>query len=507
LKSFSSMTGKTEWRNPIFYGFITIYSCFLIFLAYKLNIWEDEAYSLHTSANNLANVISQAYNFEGQPPFYFILLALWRKIDSGIFFARLFSLLFIGFGSYFFYRIVLLISGFKYSRWLVVIFLVNPFTVWASLEIRLYAFVIFLSTVLIYYFLRFYLENKKKYLYLFLLVALIGLYTQYFFTFEIAALTFAVLIFKGSKAFFNLCLYLIPLIILFIPNLFFVHQQVEMLQSHKLEYNTVHRILAILYSIQELILAIPILPNTLEIRTIVRLIFILLTAYAYFKVYKNRTANYNLYFENINVILLSVSVLVSLYALLFAITGIIFQSKYMAIVFPFFILIFTLYKAKFFSSSLIYSIISVYYILLLVLNYNHPIKNYDFISAGKFVKKIERSKEPVLFYSKSLLPPFTYYYTGPNPLVAIPALKYDDNYYEENIKDTLELKKAIEDVNSPTRSYILLTDNSGDYKYTIDMSQQTIDECLMRNYNITLDTCLLGENKNHTLRIRRLEIK
>jgi formyltetrahydrofolate synthetase len=39
------------------------------------------------------------------------------------------------------------------------------------------------------------------------------------------------------------------------------------------------------------------------------------------------------------------------------------------------------------------------------------------------------------------------------------------------------------------------------------MNQQMIDECLKTNYNVTLDTSFLGEDKNHTLRIRRLEIK
>ena len=52
-----------------------------------------------------------------------------------------------------------------------------------------------------------------------------------------------------------------------------------------------------------------------------------------------------------------------------------------------------------------------------------------------------------------------------------------------------------------------MTDNSENYKYTLNMDQEMIDECLKANYNITLDTLFLGENKNHTLRVRRLEIK
>jgi hypothetical protein len=502
------MTRKVEWRNLIFYGFIIVYSISLIFLSFKLNISIDEAYSLHTTSNNLATVIKQAYDFEGQPPFYFLLLAIWRHVNSGIFFARLLSLVFIGFSGYFFLRLVRLVSGRESSRWMLVIFLLNPFTVWAGLEIRLYALAIFLSIILIYYFFRFYIENKNKHLYLFLIISLIGLYTQYFFILEISALAFSLLVFKGWKIFFKFCLYLLPLLVLFIPNLFFMHQQVDMLQSHKVEYSTINRISAVLHSPQDLMLALQMVPFNLGIRLGIRIIFILITIYAYFKVYKKQPIVSDSYFGKINVILLSVSVLIFLYSVLIAITGIFFQFRYMAIVFPLFILVFTLFKVySSINRNLIYAIISIYYISLLILNYKHPIKHYDFKTVGKFVNKIEHSKEPVLFYGKALLPPFTYYYTGPNLLVPLPALKFDHNYYEENINDTLELKKAIEKINSPTKSYILMTANFEGNKYTINMNQQMIDECLKTNYNVTLDTSFLGKDKNLTLRIRRLEIK
>ncbi len=507
LKSFFSTLQKREWGDRIFYGFILLYSACLIFLCYKLNIWEDESYSLHTTSGGLATVIHQAYNFEGQPPFYFLLLALWRHIDSGIFFARLLSLVFIGLGSYFFYKLVHLVSGAGSSRWMLIIFLLNPFTVWAGLEIRLYSLVIFLSIISVYFFLRFYTENKNKYLYLSLLICLIGLYTQYFFILEIAAFGCSVLVFKGWKAFVNLAVYVIPLAILFLPNLFVINQQVAMLQSHKAEYSTINRIAAVLHSPQELLLAIPLVPSYFGVRFGIKMIFIVAATYAYYKVYKNPINAFRIYFEKINIILLAAALLLLLYILLIAVTGIIFQTKYMAIVFPLLILIFTLFKVNpIFNSNLIYAAISIYYIVLLILNYKNPIKNYDFESAGKFLNKIERAQEPVLLY-KSLLPPFTYYYKGPNVLVPLPALKYDNTYYEENINDTSELKSTIEKISSPTKSYIIMTDNSENYKYTLNMDQEMIDDCLKANYNITLDTLFLGENKNHTLRVRRLEIK
>ena len=327
LKSFFRIPGKIEWGDRIFYGFILLYSTCLIFLCYKLNIWEDESYSLHTTSGGLATVIHQAYNFEGQPPFYFLLLALWRHIDSGIFFARLLSLVFIGLGSYVFYKLVHLVSGAGSSRWMLIIFLLNPFTVWAGLEIRLYSLVIFLSIISVYFFLRFYTENKTKYLYLLLLICLIGLYTQYFFILEIAAFGCSVLIFKGWKAFFNLAVYVIPLAILFLPNLFFIHQQVAMLQSHKAEYSTINRISAVLHSPQELLLAIPLVPSYFGIRFGIKMIFIVAAMYAYFKVYKNPINAFRIYFEKINIILLAAFMLLLLYLILLLLPVLFFKQN------------------------------------------------------------------------------------------------------------------------------------------------------------------------------------
>ena len=129
------LSNKAYWvrsKNLIFLGFLVIYTASLLYLSNELVIWQDDTFTLHTTANNLSLVIRQSYNFEGQPPVYFILLSIWRKLDQGIFFARLFSLLFIGLAAYFFHRVVRLVFGDDSARWLLIIFLLNPFTIWAT---------------------------------------------------------------------------------------------------------------------------------------------------------------------------------------------------------------------------------------------------------------------------------------------------------------------------------------------------------------------------------------
>ena len=129
-----------KWTNTLsFIGFLAIYATFLIYTSSILNLSEDETYTLNTSSRGFSGVIHQSYNFEAQPPFYFILLSWWRLLCHGVFFAKLFSILCIGLSACYFYRLVPLFSEKKNSKWMVAIFLLNPFTVWAALEMRLYS--------------------------------------------------------------------------------------------------------------------------------------------------------------------------------------------------------------------------------------------------------------------------------------------------------------------------------------------------------------------------------
>ena len=187
---------NSQLKRVLFFSFLLLYTGVMLWLCNELNIWMDEAYTLDTTSAKykLHLVIKQSYYFESQPPVYFILLSLWRKLNDGVFFARLFSLINIGLSAWFFYRLANLIRGVKTSRWVLILFLLNPFVIWAGLEIRLYAFLLLLSVLLIYFFFRYYISEKKKYLYLFLFISAIGLYTQYFFAFLIAALVFASLL-------------------------------------------------------------------------------------------------------------------------------------------------------------------------------------------------------------------------------------------------------------------------------------------------------------------------
>lgn len=503
-----SNKNETLTKNIIFYTFFLLYAVVLLYLSKELNVWVDEAYTLNTTANTLSNVIKQSYNFESQPPIYFILLSLWRCVNSGILFARLFSLLSIGLASWFLYRIVLLIFGKESSKWLIVIFLLNPFTVWAGLEIRLYAFLLFLSTLTIYLFFRYYIENKKKLLYYFLIACLVGLYTQYFFVFLISALAFSALIFKGWEYFYRLCLHLAPVVILFLPSLmFFKPIQIGMLQSGLSETTLTERFFVVFQSPKNLLLALQMAPFEKGIRWAITAIYILLTGYAYYNCYKKYKNVETVFFKKINFILLSVIIVVILLGSFVAIVGIDYHDRYLTVGFSLFIILLVVYNSySILLRNITFGIVAIYYFIILLLFYRYPVKHYDYKAIASYIEKIERKREPILFYHSTLSLPFMYYYKGHNNITPLPAKVKFDTTFLRNINDTIELKQSFEKLNKLSDSYILISDLT-EPQYSEDINRKMVNNFLTAHFNITLDSLYYGLSGFHALRIRRLENK
>src|SRR5256885_4076082 len=91
--SMSSLAHNRRASVVIISLLILLNVCLTLFLAFKLNVWVDEAFTLHTTAQGVRYAFNQALQFELQPPLYFVMLGAWRKLDGSIFFARLFSVI------------------------------------------------------------------------------------------------------------------------------------------------------------------------------------------------------------------------------------------------------------------------------------------------------------------------------------------------------------------------------------------------------------------------------
>jgi 4-amino-4-deoxy-L-arabinose transferase-like glycosyltransferase len=507
MTGFIDKYNTTTNKNFIFYTFFAGYAAFIIYLCSYLNIWVDEVYTLDTTSYNLRGVIKQSYDFEAQPPLYFILLSLWRTINSSIFFARLFSALSVAAAAFVFCKLVKLISQKECSRWFIILFLLNPFTVWAGTEIRLYAFLLLLSLTSLYYFFRFYISGQNKYLVIFVFTGIAGIYSQHLYVFLLASLGITIFIFKGWKTFFKFSLYLLPVALLFLVNMLYASNPMKLTSVASFNISFTQRLMAVFHAPQDLVMAAHIMPFTKMVRWGFILPLIIFTAYAFIKGYKKNTAKNELYFQGINIILLAAFLLLVFIGVFFSITGIDYTHRYFAIGFPLLVAVFLLFDIyPLPKRNFIFLAVAAIYISALIAKYQYPVKDFDAKSLAGHLEKNANKDEPIMFYEKVMVLPFKYYYTAPNPIIALPdSVKFDSTYFEK-IKDTVQLKQSIERINTASSSYLLVT-NRNEVFFKEDGDLKMLNSYLPRHYSITMDTLFYGYNKTYPIRIRRLQKK
>jgi len=142
--------------------------------------------------------------------------------------------------------------------------------------------------------------------------------------------------------------------------------------------------------------------------------------------------------------------------------------------------------------------------LALINSYKPPfIKTTNSKSVANFVKMIEQPREPILFYIKSLVLPFRPYYEGTNPLIPLPALVFDYNYFNSDIKDTVEFEKLIRNSIKNSKSYILISGTDLGAMNMNPISNIVIDKYLTNNFNIPIDSTMEGLHNYDFLRVRR----
>ena len=490
----------------LFYLFILLYVFFLLFLCNKLNIWEDETYSLNTSANSLSKVISLSYHFEEQPPFYFVLLTLWRKINDGIFFARLLSVIFTLLSAFVLNKLLRLIFKKNYSKWVIVLFLLNPYTVWASQEIRLYSLLVLLSLQATYLFYLIYQNNRLWHKILFGLICLCGVYTQYYFTILIASFSLIILISKGWRSFFSFCLLCLPIVLLFVPNLYFIKDQILVNQDNIIEtFSPITRIKSVMTTFQHFFFTDDI-SNQKLIRWTSRLLIGFLLTNSIYKLYyadlRNNSNDLKSFFE-IYSALLAISAFFILLVIL--LPGLIYSDKYLTIVFPLICLLyasFNVYNKA--LKRIIYLIFSLFFFISLMNNYKDPfVKDFDYNALVKFLQKPEHQNEPIIFYNKALAFTLSYYYDGKN--LKNPMRDYiSDHIYYNTKMDTIGVIQSIKNETARSKSILFVTVVLPENADSLLQKRYSSEDYLQKNYKNCLDTIISGKFGNAKLRIRRL---
>lgn len=200
-----------------------------LLLAQLLNIWVDESFSLNTTGQGIAYSLRQSINFELQAPFYFVLLSILRKIDTSVFAARAFSVLCIA--------LTVRVSATLSRRffpdvhpaWIAALVAFNPYIIAMAVDIRLYALVVLETALLLLLFYDAYLTDgapswKRV---CFILLAIAGLYTQYYVGFLLFANAFVLLVLKRRRALIAYLAAMALVAICFLPMVPYIRTQLS----------------------------------------------------------------------------------------------------------------------------------------------------------------------------------------------------------------------------------------------------------------------------------------
>jgi hypothetical protein len=184
------------WRGRSVWLIVLAYLMLTAWLSWELNLWRDEMYSLHSTSGSPRFALHQAFDFELQPPLYFVALSMWRSLDSSVLFARLFSAL-MGCGA------ILAASALAerlrmkvHPAWVAAVVATHPIVVWAGTEIRVYALILCLSVLLtLTFFDAYWVEGRRVTARIvFAGVALLSVYTQYYLAGLLACFGVALLV-------------------------------------------------------------------------------------------------------------------------------------------------------------------------------------------------------------------------------------------------------------------------------------------------------------------------
>ncbi|HEX8639223.1 MAG TPA: glycosyltransferase family 39 protein, partial [Pyrinomonadaceae bacterium] len=215
---------------------LVLHSAIALPLAYVLNIWTDEASSLHTTQNGFLQTFRNVFADEKQAPLYFLFLSLWRFLDDSVFFARLPSIVFSLLAIKFFYDLARKFLDENAARFVCVFFAVHPYLIWASAEIRVYSLVILLSVALLSFYADGYADSepadetktsqkRKSARIRFVLLAVLALYTNYYLGFLLVGGFVALIITRRFRAARNYFLQMLLVGVAFAPLLWiFTHQ-------------------------------------------------------------------------------------------------------------------------------------------------------------------------------------------------------------------------------------------------------------------------------------------
>ena len=399
------------------------FAAIAVWLAAVLNLYIDEAYSLHTTDGGVAYAFRESLEFEQQPPLYFVALALWRTLGYGVFFARLTSVA-CSIATLFVVRDFARRQLANVPSWVPSLLVAsNPFFLWAAVELRVYALIMLLSASLVSLFFRAFLASNdastRRYRIIFTCVAVVAMYTQYFFAATLVGFCIVLVFFEWRRIPVYLAAMAVTIAAL-LPIVPVVRQQAQDASVETLQHPTALAI-KMLSTIGSF--ALPhVWINALDIHAIsiaYGVVFFLMAALAVVGIRRNNTV-------------LALAILVGTLVAFFS--GIILVAhepiempRHITTVFIPLMLTIVAAVTSGFAISRRRNVLAIYLAIYAICaaaedahTYHPIVKIGDWTRVSRFLETNAKPSEPIAVFDAEAALPIRYTYRGPNRIVPLP---------------------------------------------------------------------------------------
>jgi hypothetical protein len=477
-------------------------------LAAKLNIWLDEAYTLHTTAQGVGRAFHQGLYFELQPPLYFVLMSLWRSVNGSIFFARLFSIICAALTVKLSYDLAR--HFFKNANPVLLTALVafNPFIIWAAIEIRLYAFALLLSALLLLFFYDGYLAEKPsaRAQAFYVVVAVCALYTQYYLGFLLVADFCALALFELKQKRWRLMIVYLGSMavaaVCFAPMIFVTLKQVSAHTQTVIAPSLKKSIGDVSWRAQDYLL--PTSGERMEFFRHWLWRFGLLGALAL--LFKRRLSWSK---TNHLALIIITSIAALFFILVVHLTGEdLFEPKHsVALFLPLILCAWSIIAALGgrWAARAWLALALTFYATTLFAVYQPLAKKGDWQRVANYIEAHETANEPIfVFHAESQLP-LSFYYTGRNPLFAVPHdLRFDRiDWRDFALTDEAQIQRAFARAGNAPEIWLVNDDFCSylDVNFRCDL----LEDYIAKNYNVESDKSFY-QSRVRLLRAKRMNL-
>ncbi|MGA2531542.1 MAG: hypothetical protein ABSG19_00755 [Candidatus Aminicenantales bacterium] len=426
---------------------ILIHLSITIPLAAALNIWIDEAHTMNTISGSLSHTLDRAMSFEMQPPLYFIFMNLWARLGSSVLFLRLFSVLCMISAIWLASRISKSMFPELHPGWLPLAVAINPYAIWAATEMRLYAFLVLLTSALLLTFYQGFLSDdpaakgKRKWFFVF---CVLSLYTQYYAAFLLTAMFLGLVLLKRWGPLKKLAGYYVLVVASVLPILLAAVRQTAQHRKFMIADNGVLNYLSVGTRFLRYLLRLEWMPSPIYM-------FIYTACLAGFLgfIMKHRK-NLRDVHKMIGVMILIVTVFY-LASMPFVNnelvntrhTTVLFIPALLLLVAALSLLPADRRRKSAIGALLVMALANAIY---MVGEYSPMAKFGDSRRVAEYIANNEVSGQPILVFISELALPFAYYYSGKNIVIPIPD-KAPTTYYDVNdfaLKSEQDITRAVD---------------------------------------------------------------